>query len=259
VYVFAVIGFVLVAVYAAVEFGFTNTRGIIDNQHDYFKNQVSDASWRNSDEWLTLKAAIVKDISIINKVSLETGVSARIIVAPLVVEQLRLFHSDRELFKQVFAPLQILGNQSQFSWGVMGIKQETARRIESNLKDTSSPWHLGKDFEHMLDYSATTSPADIDDQRFLRLTDEHDRYYSYLYGALYIKELEAQWQMAGLPISNRPDIIATLYNIGFDNSRPHANPLSGGAEIDINGTVYSFGSLAQSFYDSGELTEEFGK
>jgi hypothetical protein len=31
------------------------------------------------------------------------------------------------------------------------------------------------------------------------------------------------------------------------------------AEIEINKTTYSFGGLAQSFYDSKELIEEFSK
>ncbi|MDE1975578.1 MAG: hypothetical protein KGI49_03675, partial [Patescibacteria group bacterium] len=215
--------------------------------------------WQDSEEWQTLKAAITKDASVIDRVSAETGVPSRMIVAPLVVEQLRLFYSDRELFKQIFAPLKILGDQTQFSWGVMGIKQETAKRIEDNLKDPQSPWYLGKDFEHMLDYNATTSPSDIDSQRFARLTDEHDRYYSYLYGAIYIKELESQWQKAGFPIGDKPDIVATLYNVGFDNSKPKADPQSGGAEIDIGGMAYSFGSLAGSFYYSSELTGQFGR
>jgi hypothetical protein len=178
-------------------------------------------------------------------------------VTPLVVEQLRLFYSEREIFKTIFAPLKILGNQSQFSWGVMGIKQETAREIEAHLRDSESPWYLGPKYEHILDYPATAT--DTDAIRFERLTDEHDRYYSYLYGAIFIKELQKQWENAGFSIEKEPGVIATLYNIGFDNSKPHKNPLRGGAEIEINKTTYSFGGLAQSFYDSDELTDVFQK
>lgn len=253
VYIFAVIGFVLVIGYFGLRFGWTNTKGIIDNQHDYFKNQLNTNSWKNSEEWSVLKEAIKKDESVINKISKETGVSSRVIIMPLVVEQLRLFYSEREIFKQVFAPLKVLGNQSQFSWGVMGIKQETARKIEDNLKDSSSPWYLGKEYKNILGFK-TDNP---DKERFDRLTDESDRYYSYLYGALFIKELEKQWQNAGFPIENKPDIISTLYNIGFENSHPNSNPQSGGAEIEIHGITYSFGSLARSFYESDELIDEF--
>jgi len=263
--IFAAIGFILVAVYVAVELGWTKTAGMIDNQHGYFKNQTAGATtsqavtdggaWSQGAEWQTLKAAILKDADPIDRASLATGIPARMIAAPLIVEQLRLFYSDREVFKEIFAPLQILGNQSQFSWGVMGIKQDTAREIEDNLKNKASPWYLGAVYEHMLDFPASTTDADT--QRFDRLTDEHDRYFSYLYAALMIKELEAQWQKAGFPVAERPGIVATLFNIGFQNSHPNADPKVGGAEIDIGSVVYSFGGLAEDFYHSGELTAEF--
>ncbi len=260
VYIFAIIGFVLVVVYVASRLGLTNTPGMIDNQHDYFKNQVKNggnrpvAAWENSEEWSVLKQAIVKDAQSIQTASKQTGIPSRLIVAPLVVEQLRLFHDNREIFKDIFAPLKILGNQSQFSWGVMGIKQDTARQIEKNLTDFSSPYYLGAEFSHILDYATSTDP---DSERFDRLIKEKDRYYSYVYSALLIKELEAQWQKAGFQISERPDVIATLFNIGFEHSHPNANPEVGGAVITIATTTYSFGGLAADFYASEQLVGEF--
>ena len=258
VYIFAIIGFVLISVYVAVELGFTKTSGIIDTQHDYFKNATSsDQAWKNSAEWVTLKEAITKDTLTINRAAEVAGVSPRLIVATLIVEQLRLFNSDRELFKSVFAPLKILGNQSQFSWGVMGIKQDTAIQIENNLSDATSPFYVDADHAHTLDYPATTTDKDAD--RFARLTDEHDRYYSYLYGALALRETMSQWQNTGFPITDRPEILATLFNIGFQHSSPNANPQSGGAEINIGNSTYSFGDLAGRFYYSDELINEFPK
>jgi hypothetical protein len=253
IYIFAIIGFILVVVYIALQTGFTNTKGIIDNQHDYFKNQIIDNSWAETEEWMVLRDAIKKDVDVINRVSRETGIPSRIIVAPLVVEQMRLFSSEREIFKVIFSPLKILGNQSQFSWGVMGIKQDTAKEIELNLKNPQSLWYLGQESENILDFESENP----NNERFERLTDEHNRYYSYLYGALYIKQIEKQWKDAGFPIDNKPGIIATLFNIGFRNSKPNKDPQTGGAEIEINKTTYSFGGLAQSFYDSNELIEEF--
>jgi len=205
------------------------------------------------DEWQVLKAAITKDQTSIASSSQAAGVPARMIVALLVVEQLRLFHSDRELFKTAFAPLKILANQSQFSWGVMGIKQDTARMIEGNLQNPVSPFYPGPVYAHLLDFTT----ADPDTERFDRLTDANDRSFSYLYAGLFIKEIEAQWQKAGMPIDNRPDIIATLYDIGFNDSHPNSNPQSGGAEIDIGTSTYSFGGLAESFYQSSELADAF--
>ncbi|MDP3962416.1 MAG: hypothetical protein Q8Q03_00910 [bacterium] len=244
IYALALIGLILVAGYLAVKFGFTNTKGIIDNQREYFQDEMSSSdTWRKTEEWNVLKEAILKDRDSLDKASLDSGIKARMIVAPLVVEQLRLYHSEREIFKSIFAPLRILGNQSQFSWGVMGIKQETARQIERNMKND----------ENILEFTTDNS----DKERFTRLTDEKDRYYSYLYAGLMMKQIQTQWAKAGFPIENRPDIIATLFNIGFENSNPHANPLSGGSRIEISGIEYSFGSLAKSFYDSQELREEF--
>ncbi len=257
-YIFATIGLILILGYTAVRFGFTKTEGVIDIQRDYFKNQIKntdDNVWQIGEEWQILREAIKKDAKIINRVSKEIGVKSRIIVSILIVEQLRLFYSNREVFKQIFSPLQILGNQSQFSWGVMGIKRNTAIDLEENLKDIQSPWYLGKDYEHVLDFKTD----DTDNERFDRLTDEKDRYYSYLYTALYIKQIEKQWKSAGFDIGDRTDILATLFNIGFEKSKPHDRPLSGGAEIIISKTTYSFGGLAKSFYDSRELIEEFNK
>jgi len=259
-YGFAIIGFGLVVGFFAVKFGLTNTRGIIDNQNDAFyknnlptQNQI-ETTWANTEEWKTFKAAIVKDKDTLSKVELKTGVPARMIISVLAVEQLRLFTSEREFYKQAFSPLKILGTQTQFSWGVMGIKPDTAKQIENNLASSTSPYYLGKDFEHTLDF---TSATDTDQERFSRITDEHNRYYAYLYGALYIKEIEQAWKNSGNSIDNKPEIIGTLYNIGFGHSEPKANPQVGGAEIEVGGIKYSFGGLTYNIYRSNELLDLF--
>lgn len=261
VYAFAAFGVLLTGAFLAVRFGLTRESGIIDTQRSAFlANQSSTGqslaetpSWAESEEWQTLKDAILKDRESIYKAAALAGISSRLLVAELMVEQLRLFFDNRELFKTVFAPLKILGNQSQFSWGVMGIKQDTAREIEKNLTDTGSPFYPGPSYVRLLDFT-TDNP---DQERFRRMTDEHDRFYSYLYASLYLQEVLTQWRKAGFDISNRPEIISTLYNIGFENSHPNAAPRAGGSEIKISGTVYSFGGLAAQFYASQELVEYF--
>jgi hypothetical protein len=267
VYVFAIFGFLLIVVFFAVKFGITNERGIIDNQRaSFIENQKAGSSasgsetyiappWASSEEWQILKEAILKDRESIYKAAAVSGVPSRLIVAQLAVEQLRLFHDNREIFKTVFAPLKVMGNQSQFSWGVMGIKQDTAREIERNLKNKSSPFYPGTEYEHALDFTTD----DPDRERFDRIINEYDRYYSYLYAALYMKELLAQWKHAGFDISGRPEIASTLYNIGFQNSHPNASPKSGGSEITLGDKTYSFGSLAAEFYNSQEIVEYFSK
>ncbi|MEK7501817.1 MAG: hypothetical protein AAB629_02745, partial [Patescibacteria group bacterium] len=151
------------------------------------------------------------------------------------------------------APLKILGNQSQFSWGIMGIKQGTAIAIEEHLKDSASPFYLGKEYENLLDFTS----KNIGNERFTRITDEKNHYYGYLYTALYLKQIMNQWKNAGFEIFNRPDILSTLYNIGFNNSHPNASPRSGGAAIEIGDKLYSFGFLAAEFYYSNELRDYF--
>ncbi len=255
--IFAIIGFVLVAGYIAVRFKFTDTAGVIDTQSNVIQNTIdkekvyTEFPLAHTPEWIAFRQAIAKDKIIIDKVSKETGIPGRILVAILVPEQMRFFHSNRATFKRAFEPLKILGSQSQFSWGLFGIKDDTARATEIHLTDTTSPFYLGKKFEHMLDFTATST----EQERFQRITDEHNHYYSYLYTALYVSQIEKQWGNAGFPINNRPELLATLWNLGFQKSKPNKDAKSGGAEININGTMYSFGSLAKAFYYSDELIE----
>jgi hypothetical protein len=207
--------------------------------------------WMGTPEWGTLSQAIKKDAPVINSVSTETGVPPRMIAAQLVGEQMRLYDTERELYKSAFAPLNILGSETQFSLGVAGIKTDTAIAIENNLNDPTSDYYPGATYAHLLDFKT----SDHDTERYNRITDEHNHYYSYLYTALFIKEVEAQWAKAGYDISQRPEIISTLYNIGFTGSHPNADPHVGGAVITIADTTYTFGSLGYDFYYSGELED----
>ncbi len=253
VYIFALIGFVLTGGYFAVKLGITKTAGIIDEQREHFLTQNQKPAWAEGEEWHTFKTAVLKDADDINRAAKLADVPARLIVAQLVSEQLRLFYTNRELFKTIFAPLIVLGNQSQFSWGIMGLKQETAEMIEAHLKDSASPFYIGKDFEGLLDFKTEKHGQ----ERFERITDENSRFYSYLYTGLYLKQIITEWKAAGYDIADRPDILSTLFNIGFSHSNPKANPEVGGSEIEIGDTTYSFGGLAGEFYQSDELTEAF--
>ena len=257
--IFALIGFSFISIYLFMKMGLTKTEGV-DDDEIFVKittdnNGYASFPLAHTPEWIAFRQAVIKDKSIIEKISKETGISQRLLVSILVPEQMRLFHSNRPLFKEIFSPLKILGSQSQFSWGIFGIKDETARNVEIHLKDKTSPFYLGKKYENILDFKS----KEIDEERFQRIIDEHDHTYSYLYTALYILQINKHWSKAGFPIEDKPDIIATLYNLGFDKSKPNKDPKSGGAEIEINGVSYSFGSLAKSFYYSDEMIEVFPK
>lgn len=262
VYFFAATGFVFVTMFFAVKYGLTNEKGIIDSQRAGFFSgtqtrpenvEVGIVDWMKTEEWAVFKEAVVKDKDVINRASSLTDVPARLIVAELAAEQMRFMTSDRELFKTVFYPLKILGSLSQFSWGVNGIKEQTAIIAESSLKDHNSPFYPGEKYENLLDFKT----EDQNKERYERLTDEHDRYYSYLYTAIINKEISKQWQKAGYNISNRPEILGTLFNIGFQNSNPNSVPQTGGALIKIDGREYSFGGIVGDFYYSDELIDSF--
>lgn len=217
-------------------------------------------AWADSDEWNTLSAALTKDRDVIRRAAYDAGISPRILVSIVIAEQLRFFTSDRESFKKFFEPLKILGSMSQFSLGISGVKQDTAVAIEKNLKDSASPYYLGSKYEHLLDLPKGDDDTDSSttSTRFLRLTDSKNHYYSYLYTALFAREVMEQWKKAGYDISYRPEIIATLFNLGFDKSVPKANPQVAGAEVTVGGETYTFGRLAYEFYYSGELIEIYG-
>jgi len=203
--------------------------------------------WANDESWDVITAAILKDESSIKRAAADAGVNPRLIVASLVVEQLRLYNTQREFYEKFFKPLQILANANKMAWGVMAIKEATAIDIENNLKNHNSSFYLGPQYENMLDFVNT---PDVAKARYNRLTNPKDRYYSYLYGGLLIKQLISQWADKGYDISKRPELIATLFNIGFMKSLPKDNPQVGGSIITLDNVDYTFGGLAHEFYYS---------
>jgi len=215
--------------------------------------QPSVFSWQNEEPWQIIRQAVVKDKDVLNKVGSELKLSPRLILSVAIVEQLRLYYTQRELFEKVFKPLKILANANKMAWGIMSIKEEAAIKTEHNLKDKQSNFYLGSDYENVLDFKSN----DPDKERYNRLTDDKNHYYSYLYGGLIVKQIMAQWQKFGYDIDKRPEILATLFNIGMQNSKPKNDPLVGGSKIEIDGNEYVFGSLAYEFYYSGDLMTEF--
>ena len=209
--------------------------------------------WMNIKEWQDFKLAVAKDKHLIDSAAYMTGVEPRLIVAVLVGEQIRLFNSSREAYKKWIGPLKILSVETTFSLGVTGIKVPTAQKIEKNLNDSTSIFYLGEKYEHLLDFQT----KNISQERFNRLTSYKNHYYSYLYAALNVKQIKVQWEKSGYPINDRPEILATLYNIGYEVSIPKENPMVGGSGINIKGKRYSFGAVAYEFYYSGELFDLF--
>lgn len=209
--------------------------------------------WMNEGAWPALKEAIVKDKEVIEEAARLTGVEPRLIVGCLVGEQIRLFNSKREMYKQYLGPVKVLSVQSQFSLGVNGIKDFTAMQVERNLKDSTSEFYMGKKYEHILDFK-TADPAS---ERVNRLVDYRNHLYSYIYTGCILHQTMMQWKRAGFDISHRPDILFTLFNLGFVASKPSDHPQCGGSHITVNDRIYTFGVIGNDFYYSGELAKEF--
>lgn len=226
---------------------------VIRDSFIYDAGSQSVFSWMGSSEWQTLRDALVKDKDVILQASRDSGVPARIIVSTVISEQFRFFTANRESFKKYLEPLKVLGNGTKFSYGVAGVKFETAKVIENNLKDTNSQFYLGKDYEDILNYGDANPDAEL----MGRLTDTKNHYYSYMYTALFLKQIMHQWEVAGYPINDRPEVLSTLFNLGFAKSQPKENPEVGGSTITINDRDYTFGGLSYEFYYSGELREYF--
>ena len=285
--IFSLVGVAFTAVLVGMQFGLANVRGSIEERNSFFGkvptinftdnasstieessgpigngcsgglDQASPCEWNETVQWAVVKGGLEKDQAVIARVAGETGVPARMIAAAVMPEQMRFFaqSENREVFKRYFEPLKILASLSQFSLGVSGMKQKTAEEVEAHSNDTSSKFYPGPEYAKLIAYS--TSTTDQDQELFNRLTDEKDHYYSYLYTALYLKEIEMQWKRAGFDVHNRPDVLVTLFNLGFAASVPKPNPQVAGAPITIGGQKYSFGDLGATFYHSNELLNEF--
>ena len=251
----ALVGALFILVFVGMQFGWFTVRGSIAERNNFFTANAAAAlttecvgaeeSWCASPEWATVREGLKKDKLIIARVALETGVPARLIVAAVIPEQIRFFTAEREVYKRVFEPLKILGTMSQFSLGVSGIKLETAEEIERRTPDA---------LQHLITYR---DGANRKAELYTRLTDPDNHYFSYLYTALYIRTIEREWSDAGHPLYGDPSIMGTLFNIGFENSIPKADPVVGGAPISIADETFSFGVLAGRFYDSNELVDIF--
>lgn len=209
--------------------------------------------WMDCIEWAALKEAIVKDSALINEAGRLTGVEPRLIAGCLIGEQIRLFNSKRETFKKYLGPVKVLSVQSQFSFGVNGIKPFTAQAIERHLKEDTSVFYMGKQYENLLDFETN----DHEGERYKRLVDYRNHLYSYIYTGCILHQTMLQWKRAGHDISDRPDILFTLFNVGFSQSKPKADPVCGGSHISVNGATYTFGAIGFDFYYSGELGDVF--
>lgn len=265
-YGFACIGFFFFVVYIGMKFGWFNVRGSVSQRNSYFDlnnktrlennngivKGVANYAWASTDQWALMREVFTRDQEVINRAARDAGISPRLILCGVIGEQFRFFNNRRDSFKSYFEPLKILASLSNTSFGIAGLKPKTIGQIEDNLKNNNSVFYLGENMENVVDHE---EGVDIELDRMNRITNSKDPYYSYLYVGLYMREIIAQWQRSGYDIGHRPEILATLYNLGFYYSIPKENPMAGGSVININNVDYTFGDIAYEFYYSDELSD----
>ena len=220
------------------------------HDHKVYSDSLAQ-KWMNSNEWGVLKEALVKEKEFVRKAAIATGVEPRMIICCVIGEQMRIYNQARERFKQLFAPVKTLSFMTNLSYGVAGVKEGTALLTRHHLKDTSSVFYLGKKYENLLDFKEDSQDV------ISRLTNYNDHYYTYVYVGLILKQIKTQWERTTYPISERPEILSTIYNLGFGASTPKPDPQAGGSTFFVDGIEYSFGTVTFDFYYSGELADEF--
>jgi len=181
----------------------------------------------------------------------------------LVGEQVRMFNASRERFKQYVYPFSSVILPRNRGYGVTSILEHTALRIEKQLIDKNSKFYPGDYFYKCLNTTDAAPGLVVDSIRahqhktIQRLIKGGDHFYSYLYTAFLIRQYQAHWQREGYDLSYRPEIIGTLFNLGFEKSKPKKNPEVGGSSFKVGDKEYTFGGLCFEFYYSGEMMKDF--
>jgi len=226
-------------------------------------NKKSLFEFSNYTVWKTFCDAVRKDKAAIDSASRITGVESRLIVMCLVGEQVRMFNANRERFKQYVYPFSSVILPKNRGYGVTSILEHTALQIEKNLINPKSEFYPGDYFYKTLNTTDAAPGLVIDSikahqhKTIQRLIMGGDHFYSYLYTAFLIRQYQAHWQRAGEDLSYRPEIIGTLFNLGFHKSKPKKNPEVGGSNFTVGNKEYTFGGLCYEFYYSGEMLKEY--
>ncbi|MEY4991226.1 MAG: hypothetical protein RI948_92 [Bacteroidota bacterium] len=227
------------------------------------KDRTSLYEFSNYAVWKTFCDAVRKDKAAIDSAARIAGVESRMIVMCLVGEQVRMFNANRERFKQYVYPFNSVILPRNRGYGVTSILEHTALRIERQLVDKNSKFYPGDYFYKCLNTTDAAPGLVVDSikahqhKTIQRLIKGGDHFYSYLYTAFLIRQYQAHWQREGYDLSYRPEIVGTLFNLGFEKSKPSKNPKVGGSSFKVGDKEYTFGGLCFEFYYSGEMMKDF--
>ena len=227
------------------------------------KDQLSIYEWSNYQVWKDFCNIVRKDRYAIDSVSRLTGVESRLIVMCMVGEQVRMFNSGREKFKKYVLPFNRIMLPTNRGYGVTGILEHTALRIENTIFNKKSEFYAGDYFQNCINVN-DSFPELVNDtikahklKTIQRLIQRGDHYYSYLYTAFLLRQYQAHWERNGFTLENHPEILGSLFNLGYQKSKPKKNPVAGGSTFDVGGKDYTFGGLCFEFYYSGQLQDLF--
>jgi hypothetical protein len=227
------------------------------------KDPLSIYEWSNYQVWKDFCKVVRNDRHSIDSVSKLTGVESRLIVMCLVGEQIRMFNSGREKFKKYVLPFNRIILPTNRGYGVTGILEHTALRIENTVFNKSSEFYAGDYFQKCINVN-DSFPEVVNDtikahkhKTIQRLIQRGDHYYSYLYTAFLLRQYQAHWEKQGYSLEIRPEILGSLFNLGYEKSKPKKNPEVGGSTFNVGGKDYTFGGLCFEFYYSGQLQELF--
>ena len=135
-------------------------------------------------------------------------------------------------------------NQLAKTIGFAQIMPDVLSESQGYLKDVNSPYYLGPEFENYLG-NEILNYDQIQDKL------HHDPEFSIKAEGVILAMYEKAWRDAGIELKDRPDILATLFNIGF--REPHPNPQSGGYIITLSdGEKINFGDFAKMWASNPE-------
>jgi hypothetical protein len=128
------------------------------------------------------------------------------------------------------------------SIGIAQVKVSTANWIERQIHNPNSAYYLGEEFERLIpNFSSREETINNLSDSVLNLT----------YASAYISMIIKRWKNSGFDISDKIEIVATLYNLGSMKRNgaerlPHNNP-----------SPNEYGIAALYFYESDLLISVF--
>ena len=163
------------------------------------------------------------------------GIAPAVIRSAIMTEQLRGLLTYRGQLKDILASDKYLMVMTQSSYGIGGMKLATAQKLETRLAASNPSLYT-----QYLAY-ATGDATSIASTRFWRLTNTQDYRRQIYYTTALLYQYSSERSAAGYPITDKPGILTTLYNIG--DRTPVPSPTIGGSSLNIQGQSYSFGGL----------------